>query len=136
MWTLLPNLISPQRLSPWIYKPQNYIRRYIDKDFYSTIPSHHQKQGPELERIHLGESLPSPSFPHHADPKEHCVDQIRQSLQCGGDITPVTMALYGVGEKSVIIGTSQRHTCRDFEALREWQRRKNREVGIEPLDLA
>ncbi|KIX97043.1 uncharacterized protein Z520_07157 [Fonsecaea multimorphosa CBS 102226] len=50
---------------------------------------------------------------------EHCIDSIRQSLQCSADVTPVLYKWDGyVGE---IKGDARTiHTCRNFTKIQEW----------------
>ncbi|KAF9882666.1 hypothetical protein FE257_005660 [Aspergillus nanangensis] len=61
---------------------------------------------------------------------DHCVDIIRQGLMCNADITPLTWTRDGhdgsAKEVAEVI-----HTCRDFEAIRDWA--KARQMVI-PFD--
>ncbi|EGP85705.1 uncharacterized protein MYCGRDRAFT_29302, partial [Zymoseptoria tritici IPO323] len=56
---------------------------------------------------------------YHTD---HCIDLIRQSIQCQSDITlnPTRWwpALGGTGRN--FIDTDRPHTCRNFGKIREW----------------
>lgn len=50
---------------------------------------------------------------------EHCIDTIRQSLQCSADISPVLYHWDGyVGEVKGDARTV--HTCRNFTKIQEW----------------
>lgn len=64
--------------------------------------------------------------------KGHCIDQLRQSIMCSGDLTPVTLRRVWIEHphRSVLLGETERtHTCRDFEAIREWATRRGVEEG-------
>ncbi|KAF2834035.1 hypothetical protein CC86DRAFT_279384 [Ophiobolus disseminans] len=56
---------------------------------------------------------------------DHCIDQLRQSLMCNSDVTPVVFGhnFFGRGIYPKLIAT---HTCRDFYAISDWA--KAREV--------
>jgi Mycotoxin biosynthesis protein UstYa len=52
---------------------------------------------------------------------DHCVDHIRQAIQCGGDLTPLNLVLYPFNEgKGLILGNPTTHTCRNAQAFRHW----------------
>ncbi|PPJ53184.1 hypothetical protein CBER1_11733 [Cercospora berteroae] len=56
---------------------------------------------------------------------EHCVDGLRQAIMCHGDISPLQYRINGInGILAKDLAT--RHTCRNFEKLRDWA--KQREV--------
>ena len=49
---------------------------------------------------------------------DHCVDQIRESLQCSADLTPIPTRWYpGAGG---FVVTDRVHTCRNFDKVQEW----------------
>jgi hypothetical protein len=62
---------------------------------------------------------------HHPDDKDamdhidHCVEMIRQSLMCSADIT-VDVWAWNEGNQMVNVRADNMHTCRDFEAIRQW----------------
>jgi hypothetical protein len=60
---------------------------------------------------------------------DHCIESIRQSLMCSGDITPLPFQWWSrYGELSPVAAVT--HTCRDFEALRDWAK-ENRVVHMD-----
>jgi len=61
---------------------------------------------------------------------EHCVDQIRQSIQCHGDLTPLLLRGYGEGDNSLLIGSPQTHTCRNWDSLRSWYTERGKKHGV------
>ncbi|QUC23351.1 uncharacterized protein UV8b_07592 [Ustilaginoidea virens] len=50
---------------------------------------------------------------------DHCIDTIRQSLQCNADVTPVTF-VWSRGRNRALEEARVIHTCVDFEAIRGW----------------
>ncbi|KAF7168197.1 hypothetical protein CNMCM5623_001267 [Aspergillus felis] len=53
---------------------------------------------------------------HHLD---HCIEMIRQSLMCSADIT-VDVWAWNEEKQMVTVRADNMHTCRDFEAIRQW----------------
>ncbi|GIC90530.1 oxidase ustYa family protein [Aspergillus udagawae] len=53
---------------------------------------------------------------HHLD---HCIEMIRQSLMCSADIT-VDVWEWNEEKQMVTVRADNMHTCRDFEAIRQW----------------
>ncbi len=53
-------------------------------------------------------------------PSDHCIEQLRQNIQCAGDLTPVPLRPYGDPGKANQIGTPQVHTCRNWITFRKW----------------
>ncbi|KAI1349996.1 hypothetical protein F5Y01DRAFT_316149 [Xylaria sp. FL0043] len=60
-----------------------------------------------------------PNDPSRLDHINHCINHIRQSLQCHADLTPMEWQLEG---SKVILKTDTPHTCRDFEKIHAWAR--------------
>ncbi|KAF1924805.1 uncharacterized protein M421DRAFT_71617, partial [Didymella exigua CBS 183.55] len=50
---------------------------------------------------------------------EHCVDIIRQSIQCHSDITPIPLRWFS-SVNTTFIDSDQVHTCKNFQKVREW----------------
>ena len=46
----------------------------------------------------------------------HCIDHIRQSLQCQGDMTPIPSTYFPSIRQNYVV-TKQVHTCRKFEPI-------------------
>jgi hypothetical protein len=54
---------------------------------------------------------------------DHCIDQIRQSLMCSADLTPIPYGWYPrYNQVNGMFDVA--HTCRDFEAVKEWARER------------
>lgn len=54
-------------------------------------------------------------YPHIA----HCIDIIRQSLMCASDVSMYTWA-WEEEQGGIHIQMGNPHTCRNFDAIREW----------------
>jgi hypothetical protein len=76
----------------------NKLRMEIDKDYYAARDPEGSLWG---GRVH----------------NDHCIDQIRQALECHGDTTPVPML---AATEGVYVGNAEMHTCRDFSKIRKW----------------
>ncbi|KAH8645966.1 hypothetical protein BGZ60DRAFT_554929 [Tricladium varicosporioides] len=51
--------------------------------------------------------------------RDHCIDHLRQLVQCQGDITPIpTRFREGIGRN--YIDSNRWHTCRDWTSIRQW----------------
>jgi hypothetical protein len=50
---------------------------------------------------------------------EHCLDYIRQSLQCGGDLAPMNW-MWIEDTKKIFFKPGTPHTCRKFDAVWDW----------------
>ncbi|KAF1953089.1 hypothetical protein CC80DRAFT_570938, partial [Byssothecium circinans] len=63
------------------------------------------------------DDIPELSMKH----TDHCIDSIRQSLMCSSEITPLPYAWWPKYER-VLPTAGVTHTCRDFEAIRDWEK--------------
>lgn len=93
---ILKAFIFTSQLTRWF--PQNRLRQAIYIDHYKYIFSR-----PD-----------DPAFLDHVD---HCINHIRQALQCQSDLTPMEWKLEG---NKVILKTDTMHTCRDWTKIHEW----------------
>lgn len=88
----------------------NAVRRELGSEYYSKQPPSHIEMAtqnatafpPDWARIHI----------------DHCLDQLRQAIQCHGDLSPVP--LYNHPGVPIGLGVGQTHTCRKWEPIREW----------------
>lgn len=89
----------------------NEIRKRVDIDYYS-LPEHKglKLQQPDWDRIHI----------------DHCIDQMRQTVMCFGDLTPVP--LYSWDKAPLGIGKGGEHTCRKWEPIRDWVDQRQKEM--------
>lgn len=51
---------------------------------------------------------------------DHCIDRLRQAVECASDLTPVPMILQKDVPYQLWLGNGETHTCRNFTAIREW----------------
>ena len=54
---------------------------------------------------------------------DHCIESLRELLVCEGNMTPLPIQWSAPG-KRINPNYAQRHSCRDFEALKEWTRER------------
>lgn len=76
----------------------NTLRRALYPEVYGHFFT--ESSGPEMKN-HVG----------------HCLNHLRQSIQCHSDLTP--MQWERVGNK-LILSTKTPHTCRDFDKIHQW----------------
>ncbi|OAA36250.1 hypothetical protein NOR_07595 [Metarhizium rileyi] len=58
-------------------------------------------------------------FPQRRNHTDHCIDYLRQSIMCHGDVTPITFE-YVPEIRGLIAHHSTEHQCRDFKAIYSW----------------
>src|ERR1700761_3474783 len=81
---------------------QDMLRKHLDFDYY----------------------YPDGNIPYfYMDHLYHCVDSLRQALQCHSDVTPIR---YDFNEQLFMEYPifDQPHTCRNFRAIDEWARER------------
>lgn len=94
--------------------------------------------------MHRGLSLPSSFFlVFHTTPSaeefnadrnepDHCINHLRQMIQCYGDITPIPTKYYPSLTRNYL-DSDRLHTCRNFQAIRNWTtERNNGSLAVEP----
>ncbi|KUJ19169.1 uncharacterized protein LY89DRAFT_564048, partial [Mollisia scopiformis] len=80
----------------------NSIRKAMNHEYYIEHDKH--KLAPGLQQIHV----------------DHCLEQLRQSIQCAGDLSPVPLRPYGEAPHVNLVGTTQVYTCRNWNAFRQF----------------
>ncbi|KAJ4354263.1 uncharacterized protein N0V89_005997 [Didymosphaeria variabile] len=60
---------------------------------------------------------------------EHCLDQLRQALMCSADTATIPW-LWSKSQGRTIADARTTHTCRDYDAIREWARERKVEGGF------
>jgi hypothetical protein len=58
---------------------------------------------------------------------EHCLDFLRQLVQCSSDLTPIPL-VYSKGAGFPIPDFEQVHTCRSFDSIRKWALKQNEDT--------
>jgi hypothetical protein len=79
--------------------------------YYSKHLHHHGK---------LEEAITTPIFPDNWTRihRDHCLDQLRQAIQCHGNLSPAPVYHYNNDIVRLVVG--QLHTCRKWAPIREW----------------
>ncbi|KAK1975767.1 hypothetical protein LZ30DRAFT_604895 [Colletotrichum cereale] len=75
----------------------------------------------------LDEGVPDENIHSHFD---HCIDMLRMSLQCQADVTPALFVdpLENPRRRDALPNWSSMHTCRDFDAILDWNKHGPRSV--------
>ncbi|KAE9367867.1 hypothetical protein N431DRAFT_471261 [Stipitochalara longipes BDJ] len=89
----------------------NAIRKSLNPEYYSVHDKHIMPA--QLKTIH----------------DEHCFEQIRQTIQCAGDLTPVPLRPYGDEHLKTYIGEPEVHTCRNWDSFRSWYTERGEKHG-------
>lgn len=50
---------------------------------------------------------------------DHCIDTLRQSIMCQGDLTPI-LIVWSESKHRLMPDFESRHLCRDFPLLKKW----------------
>ncbi|KUI60971.1 hypothetical protein VP1G_08142 [Cytospora mali] len=82
----------------------NHIRKALYPEYYD----HHDDLPVEVDKAHT----------------DHCIDTIRQHIQCYGSTTLVPTK-WREGAKRQYIDSNQEHVCRDFGYLRKYMKRRS-----------
>ncbi|KAH8798647.1 hypothetical protein F5884DRAFT_139970 [Xylogone sp. PMI_703] len=94
------------------YLLQNRLRQALYPEYYS----------------HVFNSLTAPAREDHIG---HCINHIRQALQCHSDLTPMEWRLDG---NKIILKTDTLHTCRNFDKIHSWaSARRTKYESVESL---
>ena len=83
----------------------NAVRMEVSKSLYNLTIGHHggNVDTPEgWDIVHM----------------EHCLDRLRQSVICHGDLTP--SPLYFTEGFGIALGRTGKRTCRKWEPIRAW----------------
>ncbi|KAF2210521.1 hypothetical protein CERZMDRAFT_60734 [Cercospora zeae-maydis SCOH1-5] len=111
----LPELLRIPKTNAYHFEPDmfhtlhclNAVRVEVSKSLYNTTSaSHHHSTRVKLpdgwDVLHM----------------EHCLDRLRQSIMCHGDLTP--SPLYYWQGFDIALGRTGKRTCRKWEPIRKW----------------
>ncbi|KAK8116533.1 uncharacterized protein PG998_004814, partial [Apiospora kogelbergensis] len=110
--------------------------------FYNW-PYYEQNMSRKAVIIHHGRRSHPHSLAYHANTSrrlevDHCIDALRMSIMCTSDVTPITFydseAL--PGRQYPLPDFSSLHTCRNFDAILEWNKHNPRAVMWEEVGNA
>ncbi|KAK6827504.1 hypothetical protein PG987_010845 [Apiospora arundinis] len=94
----------------------NTIRKGLDYFNYRMWNETHNPLNTPLHLLDDDHRLGGPLDPPHLS---HCIDHLRQAIQCHSDISPVVWQWSEATQDNKIYGTTVR-TCRNFAAVRAW----------------
>ncbi|KAI1310107.1 hypothetical protein F5Y03DRAFT_392539 [Xylaria venustula] len=72
----------------------------------------------ELEEVASG-SKSLDEFSQRTDHNDHCIDYLRQSIMCHGDVTPITFE-WNSEISNYLAHHSTEHQCRNFDKIFDW----------------
>lgn len=110
----------------------NAVRMELDKDYYGAHEHGHVGRGTEQ---HHGSHPPkqhqqqSALEAAHRDHIDHCMNHIRQSLQCRPDLSPAAMHVFDDLDGKYFLGNAERHTCYDWDSIMRWAAARKPEPG-------
>jgi hypothetical protein len=71
-------------------------------------------------RMHVGKAIkPYPVFQYLTRSPDHCIDYIRQTIECRSDLTPLKL-YYSKPAARMMVDFEGDRTCKDFDAVRDW----------------
>lgn len=99
----------------------NAIRKSLSPEYYALHDD--MALPPDMWSVRIGElatGLEVKGLCLTWQPSDHCIEQLRQNLQCATNLTPVQLRAYGHPGHINMVGTPQVRTCRDWDAFRAW----------------
>lgn len=108
---------------------KNFLRKALYLEYYP-------EQNTSTLQVHTGNSglwaFPSRLHGLTAVYSEHCIDSLRQSFMCTSDMT-IIREYWSEKDKHLLANFNNVHTCRDFDAIREWSNDRNgQDDGVWP----
>ncbi|KAF7187155.1 Cyclochlorotine biosynthesis protein R, partial [Pseudocercospora fuligena] len=112
----IPELVRVPKTNQFHFEPDvfhalhcvNMVRKEVSKSLYNVSSL-------EAQSSNSGIDLPEGWHLAHV---EHCLDRLRQSVMCHGDLTPSPMYYWdGFG---IALGRTGPHTCRKWQPIRSW----------------
>lgn len=108
----------------------NAVRMELDKDYYGSH-DHHGHVGRRAQPEHAHETSKTSVEAAQRDHIDHCMNHIRQSLQCRPDFSPAAMHIFEDTDGSkFFLGNSKRHTCYDWQSIMEWAGSRKTDLGF------
>lgn len=107
----------------------NAVRMELDKDYYGSHDPGHIERRAGTEHDH--DSAQSSVAAAQRDHIDHCMNHIRQSLQCRPDLSPAAMHVFADTDGSqFFLGNAKRHTCYDWESIMNWASARRSDLGF------
>jgi hypothetical protein len=118
----------------------NAVRMELDKDYYGAHD--HSHVGRTAGNDHEAHATQQHEHQQKAwdaaqrDHIDHCMNHIRQSLQCRPDLSPAAMHVFeDLDGSKYFLGNAERHTCYDWESIMQWAAARKTEPGYTlPVD--
>lgn len=88
----------------------------LDPDYYR------EEESPRIHRMHVGKPcffLKLQKTVRLITALDHCLDYLRQTVQCHGDLTPMVFS-WSEDAGRVVADWKEPHTCRNFNRVRSW----------------
>jgi len=98
----------------------NLLRKAIWRDYYPEA----------LDMLTDGTANRTSPKALHID---HCINAIREALMCSSDVTPITFHYVSDEDHHVFPNLAATHTCRDFDAIKDWA--KTRQIEEWKMDI-
>jgi hypothetical protein len=96
----------------------------MDPEYYSSYSDFSNFLDPVWKRTHVCKPTSKKTWQDNPlTALDHCIEQLRQAVQCHSDMTPVP--LFTIDGKKGLFTHSTTHTCRDFEAVKRWRDERN-----------
>jgi len=106
----------------------NAVRKELDKDYYGA--HNHGHIGRADHASHESHSAVDAAQRDHID---HCLNHIRQALQCRPDFSPAAMSVFTDTDGSeFFLGNAKRHSCYDWNSVMAWAEAREAELGFVP----
>lgn len=104
----------------------NAVRKELDKDYYGT--HNHGHVGRSDHNAHESSSAVEAAQRDHID---HCLNHIRQALQCRPDFSPAAMSVFTDTDGSkFFLGNAKQHSCYDWKSVMAWAEAREADPGF------
>ncbi|KAK6707500.1 hypothetical protein SNK04_008483 [Fusarium graminearum] len=112
----------------------NMVRKHIDKDYNGG--DHMKKKKKKKKRHGKGMDMESSFDAAAMDHLYHCMNHIRQSLQCRPDLSPAAMHVFQDTDGSqFFLGNAKSHSCYDWQSIMDWAAARESTLGYtQPVD--
>jgi hypothetical protein len=112
----------------------NAVRKELDKDYYGTHHSHglipRASSDPSMPSAGLTQEQMDAAQRDHID---HCMNHIRQALQCRPDLSPAAMHVIKDTDGSMYwLGNAKQHSCYNWANIMDWGKGRTRWLGFAP----
>ncbi|GKT97831.1 hypothetical protein FLAG1_00169 [Fusarium langsethiae] len=105
----------------------NMVRRHIDRDYYGgghmMMKKKKKRHG---KRMNMESSFDAAAMDH----LYHCMNHIRQSLQCRPDLSPAAMHVFlDTDGSQFFLGNAKSHSCYDWQSIMDWAEARESTLG-------